>query len=111
MVYDPWEPPYDEYEDYIERVIEREIRHHRQEAKEIVKNLIRQDMVDDFLKLLAFGFDQEEIFAYNIAEVVGFEKEHCLAVLDRVNDYRKLYEKNNPYEEDFDDTQLYEECI
>jgi hypothetical protein len=110
-MYDPWEPPYDEYEDYIERMIDKEMENHRQEAKDLVKNIIRQDMVDDFLKLLAFGVFWEEGFAYNIAEMVGFQEEHCLAVLDKVNEYRKLYEKNNPYDEDFDDSQLYEECI
>jgi len=85
-----------EYESYIAGKMEKQ----RQESIQLLSTIVRQDVIEDFARILSAAYEYESPEAEKIAQRFGLNQSHFLAIDDKFEDYKKYYEENQTWSRD-----------
>src|SRR6185436_139593 len=82
------------YDDFISEKMEKQ----RQEKINFFKTIVRQDLAEDFTKILAAAYEYGSPEAENISAMFGFNQSDFLAKEEKLKEYKKNYEENQSWE-------------
>lgn len=86
-----------EYENYIAEKMEEQ----RQECIKILGTIVRQDLAEDFAKILAAAYESESSEAEKISARFGFNQCDFFAIEENFKEFRRKFEENQ-MERDYD---------
>lgn len=87
------------YEDYVgldeySMAIEDMMEEQREEAKNAVKNIVRQDMITSFLKILSSAKDYGCDEAEKLCDDLNLLQTHFLAIQNKVAEFESLVRRD-----------------
>lgn len=83
------------YDQLLEQYIRDQMEEQRQESINFIGTLVRQDLANDFAKILAAAYEYGCPEAEKIAGMFGFNQKDFLAIDENYKEFKKRIEEQN----------------
>ncbi len=82
------------YEQMYDQYIEKKMEEQRKESIKVIGTIIRQDLAEDFSKILVAAYESGSVEAEKISDMFGFNQSNLFSIDKNFKAFKEDFEQN-----------------